>query len=95
MGPPRDRESLQRAQEGEQPVDELVLGLAVGPVPGPVDDEFYHSAETPQAVSYAKQATPFGRLGRPEDVAPVVGFLAGPGAGWISGQTIRVNGAMF
>jgi len=71
-------------------------GITVNAVaPGPVDDEFYHSAETPQAIAYAKQATPFGRLGRPEDVAPVVGFLAGPGAGWISGQTIRVNGAMF
>jgi len=71
-------------------------GITVNAVaPGPVDDEFYHSAETAQAVTHAKQATPFGRLGRPEDVAPVVEFLAGPGAGWISGQTIRVNGAMF
>ena len=32
------------------------------------------------------------RLGTPEDIAAAVLFLAGRGAGWISGQTLSVDG---
>ena len=32
------------------------------------------------------------RLGTPEGIANVVSFLAGPDAGWINAQTLRVNG---
>jgi len=35
---------------------------------------------------------PIRRLGRPEDVAPFVAFLASDLAGWITGQTISVSG---
>ncbi|NQU69737.1 MAG: SDR family oxidoreductase [Rhodospirillales bacterium] len=38
-------------------------------------------------------AIPLGRLGVPQDIADLVRFLSGPGAGFISGQTIHVNGA--
>lgn len=37
---------------------------------------------------------PLGRLGSPDDVAAVVRFLAGPGAGYITGQVIVVDGGM-
>ncbi|MEJ2539584.1 MAG: 3-oxoacyl-[acyl-carrier-protein] reductase [Gemmatimonadota bacterium] len=37
---------------------------------------------------------PLGRLGEPEDVAPLVRFLAGPGGRYITGQTIAVDGGM-
>ena len=71
-------------------------GVTVNAVaPGPVDDSFYHSAETPESVAAATHHSPRGRLGRPDDIAPVVGFLVGADAGWISGQTVRANGAMF
>ena len=30
--------------------------------------------------------------GRPEDIADVVSFLAGPAGGWVSAQVLRANG---
>ena len=38
---------------------------------------------------------PLGRIGMPEDVAHAVAFLAGPKAGYITGQVVRVNGGLF
>jgi 3-oxoacyl-[acyl-carrier protein] reductase len=35
-----------------------------------------------------------GRYGRPEEVAAVVAFLAGPGGSYISGATIDVDGGV-
>ena len=38
---------------------------------------------------------PLGRFGSPEDVASVIAFLASPEAGYITGETIHVNGGMY
>jgi 3-oxoacyl-[acyl-carrier protein] reductase len=38
---------------------------------------------------------PLGRIGKPEDVAAAVAFLAGPAAAYITGQVLRVNGGLF
>lgn len=42
-----------------------------------------------------KRQIPSGELGKPEDVAHAVGFLAAPEAGYITGQVIHVNGGMY
>lgn len=39
-------------------------------------------------------ATPLGRMGRPEDVAAAVVYLASDEAGWVTGATLHVNGGM-
>jgi 3-oxoacyl-[acyl-carrier protein] reductase len=38
---------------------------------------------------------PLGRLGRGEDVAAAVTFLAGPGSSYITGQVIHINGGLY
>lgn len=38
---------------------------------------------------------PMNRLGRPEEIAAVVGFLASEGAGYVTGESIQVNGGMY
>jgi 3-oxoacyl-[acyl-carrier protein] reductase len=38
---------------------------------------------------------PLWRLGAPEDIAHAVAFLASPQAGYITGETLHVNGGMY
>ena len=38
---------------------------------------------------------PLGTLGTPQDVAEIVGFLAGPGSRYLTGQVIGVNGGLY
>jgi 3-oxoacyl-[acyl-carrier protein] reductase len=54
------------------------------------------TAELPEAiVSKMLENIPLGRLGGPEDIAAAVSFLAGPGAGYVTGQVLAVNGGMY
>jgi NAD(P)-dependent dehydrogenase (short-subunit alcohol dehydrogenase family) len=68
-------------------------GVTVNTIaPGPLDTAFYHSQENAQSVAYASKLAVAGRLGTPDDVAPVVAFLASPRSQWVTAQTIFVNG---
>ena len=42
----------------------------------------------------AEGLIPLGRYGKPEEIASVVRFLCGPGADYITGQTVHVSGGM-
>ncbi|MFD4636167.1 SDR family oxidoreductase [Lentzea sp. NPDC058436] len=39
--------------------------------------------------------TPLGRVGEPEDIAEVVGFLVSPAGAWVTGQTLGAAGGLF
>jgi len=51
-------------------------------------------ALTPEQKERITGTIPMGRLGAPEDVAATVVFLASDQAGYITGQTLHVNGGM-
>ncbi len=54
------------------------------------------TAELPEAAQEAiLTQTPLGRIGRPEEVAAAVLFLASDEAAYITGQVLRVNGGMY
>jgi 3-oxoacyl-[acyl-carrier protein] reductase len=63
--------------------------------PGPTATDLFLSGKPPELVERLAKAAPLERLGKPEDVAAVVSFLAGPDGGWVNGQTLRANGGII
>ncbi len=70
--------------------DELAeRGITVNAInPGPVDTG-WPSAELRGRL---RPAFPAGRWGRPDDVAPIVGWLVSPDSAWLTGQVIDAEG---
>src|SRR5262245_35210544 len=64
----------------------LRLGQQFGPRDGLTPEEF---------VARRAEIVPLGRLGKPEDVANVVCFLASPLSSYLTGQTINVDGGIL
>ena len=72
-------------------------GIRVNTVcPGPTDTPLLQgiAEENPKLVKALEKAIPVGRLGKPEDLAPMVAFLASDGAEFITGQTVSVSGGL-
>jgi 3-oxoacyl-[acyl-carrier protein] reductase len=79
---------LTRSWAREFAPDILVNSVA----PGPVDTPML-AIESMSAEWREKETDiPMGRVGRPEEIAPVIAFLAGPEATFITGQTFSPNG---
>jgi 3-oxoacyl-[acyl-carrier protein] reductase len=76
-----------------------VLARELGPksitvnavAPGPTDTDMVSqlSRDTAPAI------TPLGRLGRPQDIADVVAFVASEDARWLTGQIVGANGGII
>ena len=62
--------------------------------PGFVDTDMTRELEPEQRTRILAQV-PLGRLGAPEEIADAVAFLASPSAGYITGETLHVNGGMY
>ena len=70
-------------------------GITVNVVaPGFIDTDM--TRELPEAQRNALLGQiPLSRLGQPEEIAKAVAFLASPGAAYITGETLHVNGGMY
>lgn len=63
--------------------------------PGPTDTDLLHDNNPGvDLAAVLAPITPLGRLGRPDDIADVVAFLAGPDGRWITGQNLRAAGGL-
>jgi 3-oxoacyl-[acyl-carrier protein] reductase len=62
--------------------------------PGPTDTELFMNGKSEETVTRLASLSAFNRIGKPQDIAEVVVFLASDEAKWISAQNIGVNGAM-
>jgi 3-oxoacyl-[acyl-carrier protein] reductase len=72
-------------------------GIRVNAVsPGLIGGTNFHGKHTSREAFEATVKTiPLGRAGEPADVARVIAFLAGSDAGYLTGETIEINGGMF
>ncbi len=60
--------------------------------PGFIDTELTRRTVTPERLEALVAEVPAGRLGRPEEIAALVAWLAGPENTYVSGQNIAIDG---
>ena len=71
-------------------------GITVNAIaPGPTATDLFLDGKSPELVERLAKLAPLERLGKPEDIAAAVAFLAGPDGAWINGQTLRANGGII
>ena len=66
-----------------------VNAIAPGEIATPMSKELHAD---PEFVKFAIASTPYGRIGKPEDIAPVAVFLASEAARFIHGTSLPVDG---
>lgn len=70
-------------------------GITVNTIaPGFIDTDMTKDLDETQKELMLSQIA-LGRLGKPEEIAGVVSFLAGDAGGYITGETLHVNGGMY
>ncbi|MDR3453070.1 MAG: SDR family NAD(P)-dependent oxidoreductase [Rhodoferax sp.] len=75
------------------------LGITVNTIaPGPIDTPMLQQTVAPGHGDQKYLGTsqvPLGRIGLPEEIAAAVSYLVSPGAGFVTGATLDVNGGML
>jgi len=75
--------------------DLATKGIRVNAIaPGPTATNLFLEGKPEQILKAIASASPFNKLGEPEEIADVVAFMSGDASRWMSGQIVRVNGAM-
>jgi len=64
--------------------------------PGPVETEGLQASGFvgSDLLKDFQARTPLGRIGQPEDIAPIAVFLASPDSGWLTGETLLASGGL-
>ena len=71
-------------------------GITINAIcPGPIWTDMLKAGFTPERLDQFVQNVPMHRMGKPEEIAEVVSFLASDRAAYITGQTISVNGGLW
>jgi 3-oxoacyl-[acyl-carrier protein] reductase len=71
-------------------------GITVNAVsPGYIETDMTANDLPAEKRAELLKTIPLARVGKPEDVAAAVAYLAGPAAGYVTGQVLRVNGGLF
>ena len=70
----------------------LVVGVGPGAVATPINTS---TMDDPAKLAKLDAAIPVGRMARPEEIASVVGFLAGEGASYLTATTIFADGGIM
>jgi 3-oxoacyl-[acyl-carrier protein] reductase len=70
-------------------------GITVNLVSPGLIDTVRGKSSTVVPEHHKQRTTLLGRRGKPEEVASMVRYLAGPKARYVTGQTIHVNGGVF
>ena len=60
--------------------------------PGSTGTPMFYNGKTEEEMDRYIAEAPLGRLGMPEDIAPLVGFLASDAGHWVNAQVLRCNG---
>ncbi len=68
-----------------------VNSVSPGLIRTPLTEPIYRD---PEILRRRQEAVPLGRIGTPEDVARAVVHLAGPGAGYVTGVDLRLDGGL-
>jgi len=63
--------------------------------PGPTATALFLDGKPHAVIDHLAKLAPLERLGRPEDIASTVAFLAGADGAWVNGQVLRANGGII
>lgn len=71
-------------------------GIRVNAIaPGLTDTAQPRYGNSDAELAEMAKALPLGRMGRPEEIAGLMVYLASPGAEWITGQVYHINGGVY